>query len=260
MRDISDRPQHVNGSDHQGTPGGGDDKPRQWPAKPQRARALPRKIREAGQTATRKRRHHERRANEGKLPQKSAELFHLQSAGVLKKISAQGERQRREQAMGDHHQHGAGYPDQTQARDSQEGEAHVRHAGIANEQVQVTLAHRYPAYGDDVTQAKERQHAKPILRSLRHERQRNSNQPIQTKLFQNTRVEHRGGRGRGAVTDGRPGVKGPEGDEDAKTEQQQRKHEVLGAWRHGIALKEFRQLWNAEADLIPARRASGTCK
>ena len=102
-------------------------------------------IRKARQPAAGHRRHEQRRADERHLPAKPAELAHFQRAGLLVNVAAQRERQRREEAVRDHDEHRAGHADEVQAGDAEENEAHVRHAGIADEQVQILLPHRHPA-------------------------------------------------------------------------------------------------------------------
>jgi hypothetical protein len=106
--------------------------------------------------------------------------------------------------------------------------AHVRHARVADQEVQIALAHGHQSAEQDVAQAQQRQHPHPALRRLRHQRQRDPEQTIQPELLQHAGMEHRGGRGCRRVSDRRPGVKGPERNQNPKAEQQQREDGVLG--------------------------------
>src|SRR6185369_12785935 len=58
-------------------------------------------------------------------------------------------------------------------------------------------------------------------------RQRHSNEPVQSELFQGTSMQHGRRRRRRSVPEGRPGVERPERNQDAESEQEHRKDQLL---------------------------------
>src|SRR5688572_30558869 len=109
----------------------------------------------------------------------------------------------------------------------------MRDARVADELIEVALAHGYETIVDDVSEAKERDDVDPALRGLRQERQSDSKQAVKAEFFQDTGVQHGGGGGRRAVAQRSPGVERPERNKNAKPEKQERKNEVLRAQWHG---------------------------
>ena len=107
--------------------------------------------------------------------------------------------------------------------------AHVRHAGIADEPVEILLAHGDPAAINEVAQAEPREDLHPALRGVGQQRQSDANQAVEAEFFQHAGMEHGGGGGGRAVAQRRPGVKRPERNQNAKAKQQQRENEMLGA-------------------------------
>ena len=186
---------------------------------PKKTVISPAKVGEARQAAAGKRRHHQGRADERQPAEQAAELVHLQRAGLLVKVAAQAEGQRGEEAVRDHHQHRAGHPDEVQAGNAEEDKAHVGDAGIADEPVEVLLAHGDPAAIDQVAQAEPGEDLHPVVRGVRQQRQGDADQAVEAELLQHAGMEHGGGGGSGAVAERRPGVKRPERDQDAEAEQ-----------------------------------------
>ena len=92
----------------------------------------------------------------GSCRSKPAHLIHVQRLDFIAQIAAQGEGQRGQKTVRHHDDHRAGDADQAQAGDAQKGKTHVGHAGIADEQVQVALAHGHQRRNKDVAQAQRR--------------------------------------------------------------------------------------------------------
>src|SRR5262245_57518510 len=115
----------------------------------------------------------------------------------------------------------------------------MRHAGVTDEQVQIALPHRHPTRVNNISQAQKPEHVKPMLRTFGHQGKGNSNEAIETELFEHTSVEHGRSRRRGAVSEGSPGMKGPECNEDAEAEHQEREYPALSVNRHRLGLKEL---------------------
>ncbi len=150
MQQRADRAQHVNRADDQGAPAGENGHEPEGLPGAEEDGDFAREIGEARQAATGERRHHEGRADEREPAEQAAEPVHLQRAGLLVKVAAQAERQRGEEAVRDHDQHRAAHPDEIQGGDAEEDKAHVGDAGIADEPVEVLLAHGDPAAIDEV--------------------------------------------------------------------------------------------------------------
>ena len=138
--------------------------------------------------------------------------------------------------MRDHHQHRAGHADEVQARDAEENKAHVRHAGITDEPVEILLPHRHPAAIQNVAEAEPGDDVHPALRRLRHQRQRDANQTVEAEFLQHAGMQHGRRRRRDAVTQRRPGMERPERNQNAEAEQQQREDEILRVDDKRIAL------------------------
>src|SRR5438552_13835764 len=113
----------------------------------------------------------------------------------------------------------------------------MRDAGVANQEIQISLAHGYPAAMNDVTQAKPSQHVEPVMRAVRHERQCDPNQAIETEFLQHARMQHRGSSRRRAIPQRRPGVKWPERNEDAEAKHQQAKNRMLRSEAHLVSFE-----------------------
>ena len=79
----------------------------------------------------------------------------------------------------------------------------------------------------------------PVVRGLRHQRQRDADQTVKAELLQHAGVQHRGRRRRGAVTQRRPRMERPERNQNAEAEQQQREDEILRVDRERIRLGVF---------------------
>ena len=140
-------------------------------------------------------------------------------AGLLVKVAAQAERERGEEAVRDHDQHRARHPDDIQGGNAEEDKAHVGDAGIADEPVEILLAHGDPAAIDEVAQAKPGEDLHPVLGGSGKQRQGDANQAVEAELLEHAGMEHGGGGGSGAVAERRPGVKRPERDENPEAEQ-----------------------------------------
>ena len=95
--------------------------------------------------------------------------------------------------MRDHHDHRAGHADEVEAGDAQKAKANMGDARIADEPIQVALAHRHPAAIQNVAQAERGHHRDPLLRPLRHQGQGNAEESVETEFLEYTRVQHRGG-------------------------------------------------------------------
>ena len=193
VQDVANGARHVDTADDQRTPQSNDrDGWEHFPGT-EKHRGFADEIRKAGKTAAGHRSHQQGRADKRQPAAEAAERADFQRAGLLVNEAAQREGQRREETVRDHDQHRAGDADEVQAGDPEENEAHVRHAGIADEQVQIFLAHRDPADIQNISDAEPRDDVRPALRSLRQEWQRDTDQTVQAELFQHARVQHGGG-------------------------------------------------------------------
>ena len=256
MQDVPHRPQQVQGSDDQTGPGGGRGEPGRggqvaFPCA-EKNHDFADEVGEAGEAAAGQHGHDQGRADERQALQEAAQASHVEGPGLLIQVAAQSESQRREQSVRDHHEHGAGHADQAQARDAEKYESHVRHARIAEEEVEVFLAHRNQAAVEEVAQCEEREEVQPRFRAIRDQRQRDADEAQQTEFFQDAGMEHRGCRRGGTVAQRRPGMKGPERHEDAEAEHQQGEDETLGPRRHGIGPEITRDF--AKVECAPVGR------
>src|SRR5262245_45885802 len=102
---------------------------------------------------------------------------------------------------------------------------------------------------DDVPKAEQPEHIKPVLGALGHERQRHTNQTIESKLLQHASVEHRGAGWCGTVSQRRPRMKRPERHENTEPKHEQRKNPALRRNGHWLRLKIFCDARNAERAL-----------
>ena len=242
----ADGPQHVNRANDQGPPAGQDrHEPKCLPGAEEDG-DFAREVGKARQAATGESRHHQGPADEGQPAEQAAEAVHLQRAGLLVEVAAQAERQRGEEAVRDHDQHRARHADEIQGGDAEEDKAHVGDAGIADEPVEVLLAHGDPAAIEEVAEAEPGEDRRPVARGVREQRQGDANQAVEAELLEHTGMEHGGGGGSGAVAEGRPGVKGPERDKNPEAKQEQREDEVLRAGRKGLLPDMLGEFGNVE--------------
>ena len=97
-------------------------------------------------------------------------------------------------------------PSKVRAGDAEKNVAHVHHAGIAEHPIEPLLRDRDQPDVDDVAEQQHDQQRVPMLRALRQQRQRETQQSVESEFLQHAGVQHRGRRGRGGVGFRRPGV------------------------------------------------------
>src|ERR1019366_9796221 len=107
-------------------------------------------------------------------------------------------------------------------------------AEIANEPVEILLAHGHKAAIDKVAQAKPGEDRRPVLGGLGKQRQGDANQAVEPELLEHAGMEHGGGSRSGGIPERSPGMKRPERDENPEAKQQQREDEVLRVRRNGV--------------------------
>ena len=90
---------------------------------------------------------------------------------------------------------------------------------------------------NDVAQAKPGKNVEPMMRPVRHERQCDANQTIESKFLQHACVQHGGSSRSRAVSQRRPGMKRPERNQDAEPEHQQAKNGMLRREAHLVSFE-----------------------
>ena len=144
------------------------------------------------------------------------------------------EEQRDGKAVRHHHQHDAADAERRAGRDAEERVAHVHHGAVTDHLLEVALRDRNEADDQDVADDREPcERAGPVQETGGQQRKRDLDQAVETELLEHARVQHRVRTRRCAVAERRPGVKGPQRNEDAEAEHQQREDIVLqrvGDW------------------------------
>src|SRR5262245_60479760 len=105
----------------------------------------------------------------------------------------------------------------------------MRDTGITCEPAKILLLHRDPTAINKVTKCQPCNPWHQTVCSLGKHRQGNSNQRVKAEFLQHACMQHRCSRGRRTVSQWRPGMKRPEGNEDSEPEQKHRKNKTLSA-------------------------------
>jgi hypothetical protein len=140
------------------------------------------------------------------------------------------EHQRDGKTVGDHHEDHAARAGGGERRDAEEGVAHVHDRAVTDHLLEVALGDGDETDDEQVAGDGEpgERHG-PVGGTEREERNGDLDETVEAEFFEHTGVEHRGGTGRGTVTERSPRMEGPERNEDTEAEHQEAKDVVLRA-------------------------------
>ena len=163
------------------------------------------------------------------------------------------EEQPRDHAVGEHLQHrAAGGPD-IGGGETEQHEAHVAHAGVADDELEVVLHQSDETGVEDADDGEPGDARLPEGEADREQRQGDAQAAIGPELHHDAGQQHRGPGGRGDVAGRRPSVKGKHAGEHRKAEEHEGEHRNL--LTPGEAGGGSSQVGEAET-VRPARRVS----
>ena len=158
------------------------------------------------QSEGRERREDHHRSGERHGVREAGELIDVAGVGVVVDDADHDEEQARDQAVGEHLQCGAVHAHLAKRRNPEQHVAHVAHAGVGDEALEVFLAQREHRAVEDADRGESCEPDAVLVRLVRHQRHADAQHAVATHLQQDASEDDRDGRRRVRVRIGEPGV------------------------------------------------------